>query len=83
MSSEAFTIRTQSETLEKLDRLAAQLDRSRNYLVNKALDDYLAAQSWQIEKTLEGIAAADRGNLHDHDGVFDELRRKISATEGG
>ena len=81
MTSEAFTIRTRSETLEKLDRLAAQLDRSRNYLVNKALDDYLAVQSWQIEKTLDGIAAADRGDLYDHDSVFDELRSKIRATE--
>ena len=29
--------------------------------------------AWQVEKTLEGIQAADRGEVIDHDAVMDEM----------
>ena len=73
MSTEAFTVRTDSMTAQRLDTLAARLDRSRNYLVNQAIKDYLAVHAWQVEKTLEGIQAADRGEVIDHDAVMDEM----------
>jgi len=51
------------ELLDRLDRLAAATDRSRNWLLNRAFEDYLALQEWQIGKIEEGIAAADRGDF--------------------
>jgi predicted transcriptional regulator len=83
MNAEAFTVRTDGETLKQLDELASQLDRSRNYLVNQAIKEFLDLQSWQIAKIEEGIAAADRGDVVPHDQVFAELRRKygIEASE--
>lgn len=83
MNAEAFTVRTDGETLKQLDELASQLDRSRNYLVNQAIKEFLDLQSWQIAKIEEGIAAADRGDVVPHDQVFAELRRKygIGASE--
>ncbi|MCK5431388.1 MAG: ribbon-helix-helix protein, CopG family, partial [Gammaproteobacteria bacterium] len=41
MSTEAFTIRSDSNKVKKLDQLANKLDRSRNYLVNQAIEQYL------------------------------------------
>ena len=79
MNAEAFTVRTDDETLKQLDELASQLDRSRNYLVNQAIKEFLDLQSWQIAKIEEGIAAADRGDVVPHDQVFAELRRKYGS----
>jgi predicted DNA-binding protein len=43
--TKALTIRTDEETLERLDSLAERQKRSRNYLANQALQAYL----YQVE----------------------------------
>jgi len=63
MSKEAFTIRTDSKKVEQLDRLADRMDRSRNYLVNQAIDGLLEVFAWQTERVKEGIKAANEGRF--------------------
>jgi predicted transcriptional regulator len=63
MGTEAFTIRSDSKKVKQLDKLASELDRSRNYLVNQAIDQLLEIHAWQIERTKEGIKAADEGRF--------------------
>jgi predicted transcriptional regulator len=77
MATEAFTVRAESDIVHQLDHLADSLDRSRNYLVNQALKEYLEQHAWQIEKITQGIAAADRGELVDHDEVIKEMEDLI------
>ena len=77
MATEAFTVRTESEVVHQLDHLADTLDRSRNYLVNQALKEYLEQHTWQIEKVTQGIAAANRGELFEHDDVMKEMEALI------
>ena len=59
MGTEAFTVRTDSKKVKQLDKLAKQQDRSRNYLVNQAIEQMLEMQAWQVERIEEGIKAAD------------------------
>jgi predicted transcriptional regulator len=63
MSKEAFTVRTDRKKVKQLDKLASKMDRSRNYLVNQAIDQLLELHAWQIERTREGIKAADEGRF--------------------
>ncbi len=63
MGTEAFTVRTESKKVKQLDKLAGRMDRSRNYLVNQAIDQLLEVHAWQIERTKEGINAADEGRF--------------------
>lgn len=77
MATEAFTIRAETNIVHKLDDLAGSLDRSRNYLVNQAIKEYLEAHAWQVEKISQGIAAADRGELIAHDNVMREMEDLI------
>ena len=65
MSTEAFTIRADSNKVKKLDQLANKLDRSRNYLVNQAIEQYLDINAWQIQQIKQGIKAADQGRFVD------------------
>ena len=76
-TTEAFTVRTEPEIIHQLDHMADSLDRSRNYIVNQALKEYLQHHAWQIEKITRGIAAADRGELVDHDDMMRELEDLI------
>ncbi|MCK5498929.1 MAG: CopG family ribbon-helix-helix protein [Gammaproteobacteria bacterium] len=65
MSTEAFTIRSDSNKVKKLDQLANKLDRSRNYLVNQAIEQYLDINAWQIQQIKQGIKAADESRFVD------------------
>lgn len=84
MATEAFTIRAETDVVHKLDDLAGSLDRSRNYLVNQAIKEYLETHAWQVKKITQGIAAADHGELVDHDDVMREMEdlieRKVQGT---
>ncbi|MBN8534723.1 MAG: ribbon-helix-helix protein, CopG family [Rhizobiales bacterium] len=62
--SASITIRLdQEDKLEALDRLASAMDRSRNWIINRALDRYIAEQAWQVEEIQKAIAEADRGEF--------------------
>lgn len=63
MHTEAFSVRTDSKKVKQLDKLAKQQDRSRNYLVNQAIDQLLELHAWQNERVKEGIKAGDGGRF--------------------
>jgi predicted transcriptional regulator len=76
----AFTIRLDDEMLAKLDALAADTDRSRNWIAAKAIEDYVALNAWQIEQIKAGLAEADRGEFvteADLDAIEAEIQAKI------
>ncbi len=73
MATEAFTVRAKSNIVRQLDEIAGIQDRSRNYLVNQAIQEYLKTHVWQIEKITQGIDAADSGELVKHDQVMQEM----------
>lgn len=65
MGTEAFSVRTDRKKVKQLDKLAKQQDRSRNYLVNQAIDQLLELHAWQDERVKEGIKSADAGRFAD------------------
>ena len=74
--TEPITVRAAKETVTRIDALAAAMDRSRNYIVNQAIHQYLAANAWQIERIEEGIAAAREQRLRPADDVFANIAAK-------
>jgi len=58
-----LTVRLDAPTLEPLDRLAEKTDRSRNWLVSRAVEDFVALNAWRLGKIEAGLAAANRGDL--------------------
>jgi len=77
MTTEAFSVRADPKKVRKLDKLAAQQDRSRNYLVNQAIDQYLDLLAWQDERIKEGIKAADAGRFAsdaEMDAIFNKYK---------
>lgn len=77
MSTEAFSVRADRKKIRKLDKLAEQQDRSRNYLVNQAIDQYLDLLAWQDERIKEGIKAADAGRFAsdaEMDAIFNKYK---------
>jgi len=73
-ASEPITIRTTK--VAEIDALASAMDRSRNYIVNQAIEQYLEANTWQMERIAEGTAAAREGRVAPADEVFASIAAK-------
>jgi predicted transcriptional regulator len=71
-----ITIRTGKDTVEHIDAIAGVMERSRNYVVNQAIEEYLAAHTWQIERIQAGLKAAREGRVRPVDEVFAAIREK-------
>ena len=78
MIARTASIRIEHETLEKLDRLARSTGRPRSWIVNRAIEQYVDHEDWFVAEVGKGIAAADRGELIQHDRVVAEARRRIA-----
>ena len=63
MNRETISFRLETGKKEKLDAVAATLDRDRSYLLNQAVDAYLEVHHWQIEHIRKGIRQADAGKF--------------------
>lgn len=57
------SFRASKDKIERIDSIAAAMGRSRNWLLNKALDDILEHQAWFAEEVQKGIEAADKGEF--------------------
>ncbi len=82
MTKGTITLRTDPETLDRLDRLAGALDRSRNYLVNQALKAFLDQQAWQIEEIEAGLAELDRGEGVPHESAMADMDSYLDKDTG-
>jgi predicted transcriptional regulator len=83
MAEGVFTVRISPEKQRQLDALAQVLDRSRNWVVSDAIDQYLDVQAWQIAQIQYGVAEADRSELVPHEEVSAEARAKIRQARDG
>ena len=77
-TSEPITIRT--DKVAAIDALASAMERSRNYIVNQAIAQYLDANAWQMERIAGGIAAAREGKVVPADQVFSGIAAKHGWT---
>ena len=71
-----LSVRLDDAVLQALDQLAAKTRRSRDWHVSQAIRDYVAVNSWQLQKTEEGILAADQGDFAS-DGEIARVRVKF------
>ena len=60
MSTSTFTIRLDPETKKRLQRLAESTDRSKAYIINEAVQEYLAINEWQIKEIKRRLEIADK-----------------------
>lgn len=70
------SVRLQSEIADPLEKLSKKLDRSKNYLINQAIKEYLDRQSIEEQRwieTLDAIESVKTGKLIDEREVNDWL----------
>jgi predicted transcriptional regulator len=77
----SVSFRTPSPKLEKIDSLAEALQRDRTFVLNEAIDHYLAIQEYHDGLIQEGLSDADRGLVVSHENVGHELTAQRAARK--
>jgi predicted transcriptional regulator len=67
------SFRTSLPKLKKIDALAEIQQRDRTFILNEAIDHYLAIQDYHASLIQEGLRDADAGKLVSHQKVGREL----------
>ncbi len=67
--STTMTIRLDRSVKERLEAVAGRMNRSKSYLAGVAIEEYLAAQEWQIEGIKRALHSLDEGRGVAHEDV--------------
>lgn len=67
--SVSLSFRVPKDKAEQLERLAAAMDRPRSWLLERALDEYLELQSWQVAEIRKGMEEIRQGKGIPHEDV--------------
>ncbi len=76
--SESVTLRIPSDILADIDRIAEATERSRSYIILRALKGYLLHEGADVLAAIEGRAQLDAGDHEDFDAVLAEMDRIIA-----
>jgi predicted transcriptional regulator len=79
--SSPVSLRLPADLLDKLDKIAAALDRPRSWVLVHAFKEYLKQEGEEILDVQEGIEALDRGDSVDFDDAMAEMRAIIADAE--
>jgi predicted transcriptional regulator len=80
--SDPISMRLPVDVLEAIERVAKATDRSRSWVMVRALRRYLATEGADILAVIEGRAQIAAGKSHDMDDVLDEVDRIIRSPKG-
>lgn len=74
-SEKTISFRADTEKIDTLDSLAAAQDRSRSYLINEAITNYIALHAYQDALVRKGLEEMRKGRVVSHEEVIKQLKR--------
>jgi len=75
------SLRVPADLIETLDKIAAALERSRSWVMLRALRQYIADEGQEVLDVQEGIAEAERGETVPIEDVLAEMDAIIARAE--
>jgi predicted transcriptional regulator len=63
MATGTTSIRLPEEVLRALDALASVTARNRNYLITEAVKEFVARETWHVQRIQEGLRQAEAGEF--------------------
>lgn len=80
LKAASLTVRVKPETRNRLDNLARITRRSKSFVIEDALEQYLDVNEWQIKGIQEALIEADSlgAVFEDHDDVLAKWEAKIA-----
>jgi len=80
LKASSLTVRVKPDTRNRLDNLARITRRSKSYVIEEALEQYLDVNEWQIKGIKEAMTEADKPDavFVDHDEVLAKWEAKVA-----
>ncbi len=80
LKAASLTVRVKPDTRDRLDNLARITRRSKSYVIEEALEQYLAVNEWQIQGINEALGEADSPGavFEEHDAVQAKWEAKVA-----
>ena len=78
--TEPVTLRLDSATRKRLDKLAKATERSRAALAADAVIQYLDLNEWQISAIEAGVSQANKGQFIDHARLKAKWEKRLAAA---
>jgi predicted transcriptional regulator len=77
--TESLHARIPQETIEALDRIADSIGRSRNWVFNEALKQYVDIHQWQLELIKERLRDAEQKDAKfiSHDAIIKRYEKRL------
>ncbi|HVJ06406.1 MAG TPA: ribbon-helix-helix domain-containing protein [Candidatus Saccharimonadales bacterium] len=76
-TEKTISFRADAEKIDALDSLAAAQDRSRSYLINEAINNYIELRSCQDELARKGMEQMRKGQIVSHADVLKRLKKRM------
>ena len=80
-SEKTVSFRADAAKIDELDSLAAAQDRSRSYLINEAIRNYVELHAYQDALIRQGLAEMRKGRVVSHEEVVRRLKKTGRASE--
>jgi len=80
-SEETISFRAKAEKIDELYELAATRDRSRSYLINEAISNYIELHAYQDALVRQGLGEMRKGRVVGHEEVVKRLKKTGRASE--
>jgi predicted transcriptional regulator len=76
-----ISVRLPTDIVEKLDKVAAIMERPRSWVILDAIREYLADEGQEVLDIQAGIEEADRGETVPFEEVLAEMERRVSEAK--
>ena len=80
-TEKTISFRAVAEKIDALDALAAAQDRSRSYLINEAITNYINLHAYQDALVRKGIEEMRKGRVVTNEEVVKRLKRAGRARQ--
>jgi len=79
-SEKTVSFRADAGSIDELDQLAVAQDRSRSYLINEAIRNYVELHAYQDALVRQGLAEMRQGRVVSHEDVVKRLKKTGRAS---
>ncbi len=67
-------------TKNRIEQLAVAARRTKTFVIEEAINHYLALNEWQIESIQDGLRDLEEGNVMSQESMIELWERKIAGT---
>jgi predicted transcriptional regulator len=74
---DTLSLRLPAGTKQRIERLAQATRRSKTFVIEEAISNYLSLNEWQVESILEGLKEVQAGQTTPHETVLAKWEAKV------